>query len=116
MSKLIKIKKFSNSSGSLNVIEKNLPFKIKRVFFIYDIKNSRGNHGHKKTLQAITCLQGRATIEIKKDCVQKSIKLTNNTQLLLIDKKEWIKIHKTSKKCIIIVLASEYYDKNDFFY
>ena len=116
MAKIIKIKKYSNTTGSLNVIEKNVPFKIKRVFFIYNIKGSRGKHGHKKTLQGIVCLQGSASIKIIKKKIEKKVKLSRNTSLLLINKNEWIEIYNTSKDCIILVLASEPYDKNDYFY
>ena len=53
MPKLIEIKSFKDDRGSLTVLEDNIPFDIKRVFYIYDVDNSiRGNHRHHKTIQA----------------------------------------------------------------
>ena len=51
MADLITIPKFKNSTGTISVIEKKINFKIKRVYFIYDIKGDRGGHKHKKTKQ-----------------------------------------------------------------
>ena len=41
MAEVIKIPKFKNSSGTISVIEKKIKFKIKRVYFIYDIKGKK---------------------------------------------------------------------------
>ena len=65
MSKIIYIPTFKDKSGKLCVIEKILRFKIKKVFFIYDIKDIRGGHRHKKTKQFILCLNGSCEIQIK---------------------------------------------------
>ena len=56
MAKLIDIPKFNDSRGTISVIEKKIKFKIKRVYFIYDVKGIRGGHKHKKTWQFLICL------------------------------------------------------------
>ncbi len=63
MANLIDLKTFTDPRGNLTVIEKVLPFDIKRVFYIYGVDDSiRGHHRHKKTTQAAIALQGECRI------------------------------------------------------
>lgn len=63
MAHLIDLKTFTDKRGNLTVIEKVLPFDIKRVFYIYGVDNSmRGGHRHHKTIQAAICIKGSCTI------------------------------------------------------
>jgi hypothetical protein len=63
MPRLIDITTFSDMRGHLSVLEKNIPFDIKRVFYIYGVDNStRGNHRHHKTIQAAICISGSCKI------------------------------------------------------
>ena len=53
MAELIDLKTFTDVRGNLTVIEKVIPFDIKRIFYIYGVDNSvRGGHRHHKTIQA----------------------------------------------------------------
>ena len=55
----IDLKTFTDKRGNLTVIEKTIPFQIKRIFYIYGVDDSvRGGHRHHKTVQAAICLQG----------------------------------------------------------
>ena len=47
MVKKIIVPKFKNTTGTISVIEKKIKFKIKRVYFIYNITGVRGGHRHK---------------------------------------------------------------------
>ena len=63
MSKILKLNSIVENRGSLTVIEKILPFNIKRVYYIYNLDDSiRGNHRHRKTIQAAVCVSGSCTI------------------------------------------------------
>ena len=63
MAKLFSIPTYKDPRGSLSVIEKILPFDIKRVYYIYDVDNSeRGHHAHKKTIQALIMLNGSCDV------------------------------------------------------
>ena len=63
MAYLINLNTFSDKRGNLTVIEKQVPFDIKRVFYIYGVDNSiRGNHRHHKTIQAAICISGSCMI------------------------------------------------------
>ena len=114
MVKYIKIPKFKNTTGSISVIEKLFRFKIKRVYFIYDIKGDRGGHRHIKTRQFLLCLKGKCEIVIIKNKKKKKITLSDNNKGILLEPDDWHKIINSNKDTIIVVLASEYYNEQDY--
>lgn len=115
MKRFLSVKVKSDNRGSLVVIEKVIPFKIKRLFYLYDLKKTRGEHYHKKNKLALFCINGECEIKIKKNKNIKTYNLKNKNQILLIYPNEWHSIHSKKKNTIIFVFASEYYDKKDYF-
>ena len=64
MANIIDLKTHTDTRGNLTVIEKVIPFDIKRIFYIYGVDDSsRGGHRHHKTKQAAICLQGSCVIQ-----------------------------------------------------
>lgn len=114
MVKLVSIPKFRNSTGTISVIEKKIKFKIKRIYFIYDVKGTRGGHKHKKTIQFLICLNGSCELNIINKKYKKKIRLLNPDYGVLLDPDDWHEIKKVKKGSVIVVLASEYYDKKDY--
>ena len=56
MAELLNLKTFTDKRGNLTVIEKIIPFDIKRIFYIYGVDDSkRRGHRHHKTIQAEYC-------------------------------------------------------------
>jgi len=63
MAKLIKLNQFDDDRGLLTVIESELSFEVKRVFYISGADGYiRGGHRHHKTIQALVCLNGSCII------------------------------------------------------
>ena len=63
MAELIPLKTLSDKKGNLTVLKDQLPFNIKRAFFIYGVDNSvRGGHKHKTTRQAAVCIHGKCIV------------------------------------------------------
>jgi dTDP-4-dehydrorhamnose 3,5-epimerase-like enzyme len=77
MLKLIDLKTFTDDRGSLTVIEKVLPFPIKRLFYIYNNKNNlqRGGHKHKSAKMALIALSGSCKTTVQKGDETTSIAL-----------------------------------------
>ena len=116
MAELIKLKTISDSRGDLTVIEKDLPFKIKRVFYIYNFDESeRGFHKHLKTVQAAIAIKGscrvHCQIEIKKVSV---FELKNPDQCLIIKPEDYRWMDNFTKETVLLVIASELFDENDY--
>ena len=75
MAHIIDLPTFEDERGSLTVIEKLLPFDIKRFYCIYDVTDQRGGHRHKKTIQALISLGG--CCEIRPSHINKIANLKN---------------------------------------
>ena len=116
MPKIIKIKNIVDDRGGLAVFEKNIPFTIKRIFVLSDLKKNRGGHAHKKTTLAISVFNGSCTIDIFFKKRKKIYILNNPDKCLMIFKNEWHLLRKISKHATIIVFASQFYNKHDYIY
>ena len=64
MAHIINLPTFGDDRGSLTIIEKVLPFEIKRLYYIYGADSKRGGHRHKTTTQALITLNGSCEIFI----------------------------------------------------
>jgi dTDP-4-dehydrorhamnose 3,5-epimerase-like enzyme len=118
--KLLDFKILGDERGSLISLEsnKNIPFEIKRVYYIFDTKKDvvRGKHAHKNLQQIIIAVSGscKVLVDNKKD--KKIYKLNNPSQGLFIQNNTWREIFEFSSDCVLMVLASEYYDKEDYIF
>jgi dTDP-4-dehydrorhamnose 3,5-epimerase-like enzyme len=114
---LINLKTFCDQRGNLTVIEKVIPFDIKRIFYIYGVDSSvRGKHRHKKTIQAATCIQGKCTIWNNDGRKKEEFILDSADKCLIIKPDDWHKMYNFSPDAILMVLASEYFDSNDYIF
>ena len=99
--KKIKIKSFKSFSGELIPItfNKKFPFSIKRIFFLYGIKNKiRGDHAHKKCSQLFVPISGKIVLDIKTPYLKKRFLIEKNSKYaILVPPKYWCSI-KFKKK------------------
>ncbi len=119
MANLIDLKTFTDSRGNLTVIEKVLPFDIKRVFYIYGVDDSvRGRHRHKKTIQAAIALQGECRIlnHGGTNAELEEFILNSPSKCLIINPEDYHWMDNFSKNCILMVFASEYFNAEDYIY
>ena len=117
MPEIIQLNSFSNKRGALTVIEKIIPFDIKRVFYIYGVDDSvRGMHRHHKTIQAAICISGSCIISNDNGNEKKEFLLDSPDKCLLLYPEDYHWMHKFTKNAILLVLASEYFDPQDYIY
>jgi hypothetical protein len=115
MAKIFKIPTFKDSRGDLTVIEKFLPFNIKRLYFLYKFnKKSRGKHKHKKNKQFLICLSGKIILKVKNKSKMKTFNLSKPTNGVYLAPSDWHEIIPKNKNSIVLVLASHNYDKKDY--
>ena len=116
--KEILVKTFTDKRGKLSVLElsKECGFTVKRIYYLYDFKKTiRGSHAHKNLKQCIICLKGSAKIYFNKgDKNQEIYHLNKPNKAILIHGCIWKDIQEVKKNTILLVLASEKYDKNDY--
>lgn len=115
---LIKFKNFRNKDGSLVPIESNkdIPFSIKRIYYISKVKENitRGFHSHKMLHQVLICVNGSVKIRVKNPNEEEIIELNDNSMGLYIGPMIWREMFDFSEDAVLLVLASEYYDENDY--
>jgi len=115
MARLIYLPTHTDPRGNLTVIEKVIPFDIKRIFYIYGVDDSvRGGHRHHKTYQATFCIQGSCTISNNDGSKQEDFVLDKPSKCLILEPKDWHVMHHFTKDAILMVLASEYFDPSDY--
>ena len=103
--------------GKLMFIEGSaqIPFAIKRIFFINGKNNSeRGDHAHYKCSQFLICLNGEVKV-ICDDGLKKTQHTLNNfNKGLLIKPMVWAKQTYFGENCILAVICDKLYDPNDY--
>ena len=109
----------SKEKGKLSFMEvnKDVPFEIKRIYYIYDIRDLntiRGYHAHKTLKQVIFCLNGSFVLELDNGFEKKEIFLNKPNKGVLINSNIWRNMKNFSKNVVIMVVASNYYDENDY--
>lgn len=117
MPELLHLKTFTDQRGSLTVIEKNLPFEVRRIFYIYGVDDSvRGRHRHHKTIQAAVCIAGSCVITNDNGREIKDFLLDSPEKCLLLFPEDYHWMHHFSPGSILLVMASEEFDPNDYIY
>ena len=104
--------------GQLVAIEamKDLPFEVKRVYYIYDTLPDvrRGFHAHKCLEQILVCVHGNCKIHLDDGKNTTEVVLDKPYEGLYIANNMWREMYDFSEDAVLLVLASEYYDEADY--
>lgn len=115
---LKKFKVLGDERGQLVALEgeKDIPFDIKRVFYIYGTQDgvSRGNHSHYKTQQFLIAVNGSCKVTLDNGTTKKTYSLDAPNLGLFQDALIWGTMHDFSEDCVLMVLANAYYASNDY--
>lgn len=104
--------------GQLVAIEamKDLPFEVKRVYYIYDTLPDvrRGFHAHKNLQQVLLCVNGSCKIHLDDGTDTAEVTLDKPNEGLYIANNMWREMYDFSPGAVLLVLASQYYDEADY--
>lgn len=104
--------------GSLVALEtnKNIPFEIKRVYYIFGTKPNivRGKHAHKKLQQVAVAVHGSCKFRLDDGKVKKEVVLDSPRKGLIIREMVWREMYDFSEDCVLMVLASDFYEEYDY--
>lgn len=115
--KIIPIPKIEDRRGNLSVIENDtVPFKIKRVYYLYDVPTGaeRGGHAHKEQQEFLIALSGSFEVILNDGKEEKIIALNKPYEGLLIPTGVWRELKNFSSGAVCLVLASEVYLEEDY--
>lgn len=116
--KIIDLCKVHNDAGNITVLEnnKNIPFDIKRIYYLYDVPMGadRGGHGHYDLQQYIVAASGSFTFVLDDGVNKKDFFLNDPSKALHIQPGIWREIKGFSSGSICLVLASHEYKESDY--
>ena len=90
-----------------------LPFPVKRIFYMYDVKSSRGFHAHKNLEEILICMSGSCCVSIDDGKRRQKYRLDRRDQGVYIGPGLWIELSDFSRDTTLMVLASEVYEPKD---
>lgn len=115
--KIIDIRRYSDTRGYLSVIENgiDIPFDIKRIYYLYMVPEvARGAHAHKALQQLLIATSGSVEVIMDDGNEKKSFMLDRPWKGLLIPAGLWRDLENFSGGSVLMCLASEKYDENDY--
>jgi dTDP-4-dehydrorhamnose 3,5-epimerase-like enzyme len=113
---IINFQSIADDRGNLNILESFFP--IMRIYSISGVKPDivRGRHGHKTLKQIFVSQSGQFTIKLNDGFSDLNFQLNNPKIALYVPEGYWRELVDFSDDCICLVLASDYYDKNDYIF
>ncbi len=108
------------SDGILTVANEseNIPFQMKRVYYIYNLINhkkvQRGLHAHRTLQQVMFCVNGGCNVILDDGVRQQEIVLDQPNKGIYLGTHLWHVMDKFKNNCILLVFASDLYDESDY--
>ena len=116
--KIINFDIHGDERGSLISLEsyRNIPFDIKRIYYIFNTKEGvrRGFHAHKNLKQVVVCVKGSCEFLLNDGKGEEKIIMNSPDKGLLIDRFVWREMYNFSNDCVLMVLANDYYIEDEY--
>ena len=118
--RLIELDKHSHPKGKLSVVENtsdsNIPFAVRRVFYLYDVPadSERGGHSHFLGEELIVAVAGAFEVELDDGVKRKRWRLDRPFRGLYVPRGLWRVIDNFSGGAVCMVLTSTEFDEGDY--
>lgn len=116
--KIIELARHFDPRGNLSVIEeyKDIPFKIERTYWIYDVPGGehRGGHAYRENEEFIVALSGSFDVILDDGKEKQTFHLNRSYYGLYVPKGLWREMDNFSTNSLALVLASTKFDVNDY--
>lgn len=111
---MLNLPTFTDTRGSLTVLERALPFEVVRTYWIYDAdRQMRGGHRHTYTRQALVALSGKILMYMNDGVTEETIELSHPSQCLLVEPKDWHTM-TFGENAVLLVMSSRPYDRSEY--
>lgn len=111
---LVDIPTFKDERGILSVVERFLPFEIKRIYWIREADgHTRGGHRHYVTRQALIAITGEVSVYMNDGSRSEIVVLSGSNKLLIVEPKDWHAM-TFSQAAVLLVLSSHEYNIADY--
>ena len=116
---VLELPRIGDPRGNLTFVEggKHIPFDIRRVYYLYDVPGGaeRGGHAHKALHQLIIAMSGSFDIHLDDGSGKKTMHMNRSYNGLYVCPMIWREIDNFSSGAVCMVLASDYYDEQDYY-
>lgn len=116
--RLVTLDKHHHENGNLSVVENGiqLPYAVKRVYYVYDVPGGveRGGHSHRECHEFIIAASGSFDIEIDDGAAKRVVTLNRSNIGLHVVPGIWRVLNNFSSGSVCLVLASEGYEEADY--
>lgn len=117
-SKIINLPKILDARGNLSFaeIDNQVPFTIKRAYWIYDVPGGtdRGGHAYKENQELVIAMSGSFDVVLDNGIERRSYALNRSYCALYIPKGTWRTMVNFSTNSLALVLSSTSYDEQDY--
>lgn len=119
MYRIIQFPKYGDERGSLVVLEGDhidIPFEIKRVFFIYvnDVTEVRGKHANRDSELVLVCASGKCKVRVSDGFEEEIVELHDSRKGLYIAPMCWKEMYEFSSDAVLLVVSSEHYRAEEY--
>ena len=118
MCSLITLAKHHHDNGNLSVVEDNneIPFKIRRVYYLYDIPGGeeRGGHSHRECYTLLVAVSGSFTVVLDDGIERREVLLSRSNVGLLVVPGVWRVLNNFSSGSVCLSVASHLYSEEDY--
>lgn len=118
--RIIDLPKIGDRRGNLSLVEqfKQIPFKIERTYWIYDVPGGemRGGHAYYENEEFIVALSGSFDVVLDDGKVKRRFSLNRSYYGLLVPKGWWRSMENFSTNSLALVLSSTAYNREDYIY
>lgn len=116
--KIIQLPKYLDARGNLSVVEelKEIPFKIERTYWIYDVPGgeSRGGHAYRENCEFIIALSGSFDVILDDGNERQRYHLNRSYYGLYVPAGLWREMDNFSTNSLALILSSTRYDEQDY--
>ena len=115
--KFIALPSVADARGVLTAIEgtRDIPFEIKRIFYMHHIVQDRGGHAHRDTDQVVIAAAGSFSLEVFDGKETRRFDMNDPTQGLYIPRMIFISMTHFAPNSVCLVIANSYYDMSRSF-
>jgi len=115
---LIDVPTFTDDRGAISVLDKELPFQVKRVFWLHHIAEGkdRGAHALLEGMEIMVAVHGSFVVDLDDGTEKASVILDNPSKGLIIRPGVWFRTHGYNEDGVSLILADEVYSRDRYTY
>jgi oxalate decarboxylase/phosphoglucose isomerase-like protein (cupin superfamily) len=114
----VNLPKICDDRGNLSMIEEenHIPFKIERVYWIYDVPGGefRGSHAFKESEEFIVALSGSFDIVLHDGTEEVKVSLNRSYYGIYVPKMTWRRLENFSTNSLALVLSSHSFNECEY--